>query len=779
MKSKLGHVTSLIFCGLVLLSASRAPALTLIENGKSGARIMVVTNAPAEVKNAADELSRVLELMSGAKLSVEQLPDTKSFRRDVPGIVLGSLAEAAGVKTEEVSRARDGFRYKVAGHQLLIVGESPSGVYTGAIRWLESLGCGWYVPGDVGEVIPRKTTVAVDDATDAAGLSDSIHRRFWYGGQSQPSPESPTGVWLQRNNGGGIMRGGWGHAYGGLIPKEVKDQHPEYGSLNRGQRTFKQLCTSNPGVVRTAAETLKNAMKGSSSLIFGAGPNDGGNLCECDECAKLGTPGYFEPSSGKPACSDRIFQFASDVAAITSKTFPDCDLGVYVYSEYSRIPLKIKKLDDNVFPMIAPIRRCRIHGPGNPNCEMALLLQEEIRGWGKLTRKLGFYPYNYNLADTLLPFTKFDYYRRLVKEVNEAKIEQLAWDFETIDSWSMMAPSLYLSVRVSWNVDIDVDAELDRFYIGFYGAAADPMKRYWSRIDEAYATIPSHSGSSYGMHKYWTPELLKESRADIKQAVAKASNQREKEAVAMAEAGLRCAELYMGIWNAVSKFDSAAAGKIQAQLGDHVAFMASKGGAPRWAHNIYAFDRYYKRFVGLTVDGGSAIMSAGGRIAAKLPEEWSFRTDEQGVGVAEGWYGSDLATNGWRSIGTMQTCWADEGLTWYKGDAWYRTSFDVPAEFKGTDLRLWFGGFDYNVDVYLNGNHLGEKTGFAMPREFEGVADKLHFDKPNVLAVRVSAGDLAEIGTGGIMMPVMIYTPGASPASDKQGSGDKTPAYEM
>ena len=763
----------------LLLFALRTQALTLIENGKSDARILILTNAPAEVQSAASELSRVLERMSGAKLAVEQLPDAKALRRDAPAIVLGELATATGVRTEKASRARDGYRYKVAGRQLCIAGESPSGVYTGAIRLLESLGCGWFVPGEVGEVIPSRRTVSVDDATDAAGLSDSIHRRFWYGGQSQPAPDSPTGVWLQRNNGGGIMRGGWGHAYNGLVPQAVKDQHPEYGSLNRGNRTFKQLCTSNPNVVRTAAETLKNAMKGSSSLIFGAGPNDGGNLCECADCAKLDTPGYLELSSGKPACSDRIFQFASDVAAITSKTFPDRDLGVYVYSEYSRIPLKIQRLDDNVFPMIAPIRRCRIHGPGNPNCEMALLLQEEIRGWGKLTRKLGFYPYNYNLADTLLPFTKFDYYRRLVQEVKEAKVEQLAWDFETIDSWAMMAPSLYLSVRVSWNVDIDVDAELDRFYTGFYGAAAEPMKRYWSRIDEAYATIPSHAGSSYGMHKYWTPALLKASCADIDLATKQASNPREKQAVAMAAAGLRCADLYMAIWNSVAAFDFAAAVRHQSALGAHVKSMAAQPGAPRWAHDLYAFDRYYKRFVGLTVDGGSAVLAAGGRIAAKLPEVWDFATDEKGVGVAQGWHRADVATNGWRAIGTMQTCWADEGMPWYQGDAWYRATFVVPAEFKGQDLRLWFGGFDENVDVYLNGQHLGEKKGFATPREFEGVAGHIQFDKHNTIAVRVSAGGLAEIGTGGIMMPVMVYAAQAASAPEKGDAKDKPAAYEM
>lgn len=767
------HILALLTTGLFLFGgAVSSRALTLVENGRSQAKIYLYADAPADVRDAAAELSRVLEVMSGAKLEVSLLPPGAiDIATTVPAIVLGDVGENLGVKMNRQSRAGDGCRYKVQGKLLCIVGESPSGVYTGAMRFLESLGCGWYVPGPVGEVIPARTTVTVPDNTDRTDVSNSINRRFWYGGKNGIGPE--TTAWVRRLNGGNYQSGSWNHAYGGLISGDVLKAHPEYGSLNRGQRTTKQLCTTNPEVIRLAAATLERNMAQSEQQVFAAGPNDGGNLCECPECAKLDTPGYLEPSSGKPACSDRIFKFASDIADLTAQKFPDRDLGILVYSEYSRIPLKMTKVNPNVFPMIAPIRRCRIHGPGNPTCEMNKLWQQEIQGWAKLSKKMGFYMYNYNLADSLLPFSKVDFYQRILQEVDKANIEELAWIFETIDNWSATAPSLYLSVRISWNTHLDVDAEMDRFYRGFYGAAWQPMKRYWTRIDAAYAGADSHAGSSYGMHKFWTPELLQASRADIAEAGRLAADDREKEAVAMAAAGLHSAELFTTIWSATARCDFAAAAEAHAQLDAHAAEM-EKRPPPNWAHYRYAFG-YYNTFVGRAVLGGAAALKDGGKVVVRLPDLWKFATDEQAVGAAAGWWKPDFADAAWKEMGTMSTSWVDEGLTWYQGDAWYRARFTLPAGAKDKDLRLWFGGFDNNVDVYLNGVHLGEKTGFVRPQEFADVAQHLR-DGENLLAVRVSAGGLAEIGTGGLMMPVMLYTPAApaGPQDDKPGTG-----YEM
>lgn len=716
---------------LLLLAAGSVHALTLVDNGVPKVRIV----AKADTQDAAAELARVIEKMSGAKLPVSDTLD------DSPAIVLGG-----DLKLEKTSRAKDGYRCKVVGNRLLIVGESPAGVYTGVERLLESLGCGWYVPGDVGEVIPQKKTIELPNNYEIAEASNSINRRFWYGGKGRPEPA--TAAWLRRMNGANFESGSWDHAYARLVSKETLKEHPEYGSLVRGQRTTKQLCTTNPDVIQTAAASLTKIMSEKHNLVFPAGPNDGGGLCQCPECAKLDTPGYLEPSSGLPATTDRVFGFASAVADITSKQFPDRDLGILVYSEYSRPPLKLTKMSPNVFPMIAPIRRCRIHGPGNPNCEMSQLLQEEIRAWAKLGPKLGFYMYNYNLADSLLPFSKVDFYKRTVAEVNAAHVEQLAWIFETIDTWSAHAPSFWLSVRMSWNTHLDVDREMERFYTGFYGAAAEPMKSYWTRLDNTYATTPTHCGSSYGMHKVWTPQFLVASRADIDRALKLAANDREREAVQMANAGLVSAELFMKIWNAIAACDFPSAAAAQKQLEEHCKAMDAKP-EPHWAHLRYAFNQYYMTFIGKVVDAGNAL----GKIVVKLPDTWEF--------------------NG-KPMGTMSTCWADEGMTWFQGDASYRTTFDVPADAKGLDLNLWFGGFDNNVDVTLNGHALGEKTGFIKPQSFENISAHLKYGEKNEIVVRVSAGSLAEIGTGGIMMPVVIYQ-GKAAAPDSKPK----PAYEM
>lgn len=772
MHTSVSTAVGLALAAVMVAASSTASGMTLAEKGTAATVICLSQEAAEPVRDGAKDLARVLSAMCGGTFEIRASAD----KADVPAgaIVLGQLAAELGCTMAKSSRAGDGFRYAVHEGRLCIVGESPPGVYHGIFAFLESLGCGWYAPGPLGEVIPKRKTVAVADDVDRTEVSDSVNRRFWYGGKNAVG--EATDKW-RRRNGAGLRLGSWRHAWGGLVPKDKYfKEHPEYFSLNRGKRTGKQLCTTNPDTIRIAAESLKAQMARGEAVVYPAGPNDGGNLCECAECSKLDTPGYLEPSSGKLACGSRIFKFASDCAEITARAFPDRDLGVLVYSEYSRIPLRLKRLHPNVFPMFAPIRRCRVHGPGNPLCPWNMLWQEEIQAWGKLTEKMGFYIYNFNLADTLVPMSKVSCYRRLLGEVHELNIKQLAWVFETIDSWAMYAPHLYLSVRLSWNSHLDIDTEMERFFNGFYGEAADPMKRYWLRIDRAYATTPVHTGSQYGLHQIWTDALLKDTRSDIEAAKRRATSDRVKAAVAMAEAGLRGAELFMEIRKNTFECRFLEAAKAQDALQTHIKTMAEKPD-PHWAHQRYAWG-YYRRFTGLTVTGGAQVLKEGGRILVRLPDIWKFRKDETAVGAKAGWFRPELDDAGWPEVATFTKSWDDYGLRWYHGEAWYRTRFALPASEKDKpgEPRLWFGGFDYNVDVYLNGQHLGEKRGFAVPREFADLGKLLKFGAENVLAVRVAAGDLAELGTGGLMAPVMIYR--ARAATSKQAEG-KGVDYEM
>ena len=759
---------------LHLAAASPAGELTLVADGRAVATIYVKTGEPGpdsrygwggkDMAGVAAELASVLKKMTGADVPVAAVDSARRIGANAPAIVLGSLAAELGLKVAQASPAKDGFRYKASGKRLLIVGESPAGVYHGVYDLLERLGCGWYTPGPVGEVIPKRATVTLADDLDHAEASDSVHREYWGDGR-----------WALKNK-GHLRIGSWRHAWGHLVPKSLFATRPELFALNNGERRPRQLCTTNPQTIATAAEALLKMMDAQPQrTVFEAGPNDGGGLCECPNCRTLRTANCLEPSSGQEACSDLILKFVNDVAAITSRKHPDKYLGFYVYSEYSRVPVKVRQVHPNVFPMMAPIRRCRLHAPGSEVCPSSRLLLEEMRGWARMTDRLGFYLYSFNLADTLVPFSKIGYYKLFQKALHKLPIRLLAYTPETINSFAMHAPHQWLSQRFMWNSHIDIDAEMDRFFDGFYGAAAGPMKRYWLRIDRAYVTTPVHTGSQYGLHRIWTDELLAACRADVTEARRLARDERAAEAVAMAEAGLRCAELFIVIWKAVGRFDFPAAAAAQDELKAHIDRMAARKD-PKWVIPKYGWG-YYARFVGRTVSGGAKALAGGGRIVVKLPDVWRFRRDPKLVGAAEGWFRPNLDDLAWGELATFSRSWDDQGLGEYHADGWYRTRFALPAGAAGKLLRLWFGGFDHNVDVYLNGVHLGEKRGFATPAEYEAIAPHLRPGKENVLAVRVSAGGLAEIGTGGIMMPVMIYAPGtAAPERPKPAAGR---GYEM
>jgi len=68
--------------------------------------------------------------------------------------------------------------------------------------------------------------------------------------------------------------------------------------------------------------------------------------------------------------------------------------------------------------------------------------------------------------------------------------------------------------------------------------------------------------------------------------------------------------------------------------------------------------------------------------------------------------------------------------------AWYRRSFEVPADWAGRAVTLRFGSANYVTDVWLNGVWLGYHEGGSTPFAFD-VGAEVALGQENVLAVRV------------------------------------------
>ena len=101
-------------------------------------------------------------------------------------------------------------------------------------------------------------------------------------------------------------------------------------------------------------------------------------------------------------------------------------------------------------------------------------------------------------------------------------------------------------------------------------------------------------------------------------------------------------------------------------------------------------------------------------------------------------------------------------LLFYEGTVWYKQTFDYHKS-SGERLFLYFGGANYQVDVYLNGELLGHHEGGFTPFDFE-ITDRVR-ESGNFVIVRVndsrSADQVPAITAdwwnyGGITRPVTL-----------------------
>ncbi|MGC9318698.1 MAG: hypothetical protein ACP5KN_11775, partial [Armatimonadota bacterium] len=134
---------------LLVASAGYAQDFTLVQDGQPRA-IVRLRDDPTDVEMLArDELVRYVEMASGAALSAEG---------DLPGTV------------ELVVREGEPFRIgiDVTPARVKITGSSPIALLMGTYRFLQDhVGCRWFVPGEIGEVVPPRETITIPAGTDS------------------------------------------------------------------------------------------------------------------------------------------------------------------------------------------------------------------------------------------------------------------------------------------------------------------------------------------------------------------------------------------------------------------------------------------------------------------------------------------------------------------------------------------------------------------------------------------------------------------------------------
>ena len=368
--------------------------------------------------------------------------------------------------------------------------------------------------------------------------------------------------------------------------------------------------------------------------------------------------------------------------------------------------------------------------------------------WDAATRKIaphiGYRTYNFNLAESITPYSKISIYKQEIPFLKAHNCSAL--NFETFGSWAIEGPHTYLSARLAWDAGANVDAIMAEFYDRLFGKAAPHVRYYWERVDRAFVEAATHAGSFYCLPRIWTPEMLRACTKDLEAAEKAAQSDIIRQRVRVFRRGLENARMYMDIHNASLEGDWVRAKDVYDRFLAHAREMVSDG-----ILNPYGVT-YLERFVAPGVLAGYARCTDGCSIVARLPDEWQFRYDAEDRGESEKWFSPDAPSDGWRTVRTYTSTIEEPGIEEQMTFMWYSTRVNVDKA--GAGLVLWFSDVDGRSKVWVNGKPAGE----GAPGNFDIDLKGLLKPGPNSITVRVDHSRISDLALGGILGPAFIYS---------------------
>ncbi|RAV11900.1 DUF4838 domain-containing protein [Paenibacillus contaminans] len=410
----------------------------------------------------------------------------------------------------------DGFAVRQSGNTIYIFGSEPRGVLNGVYDFLEkNAGVLWTRASDVGTIYePRPTIQAVQ--TDYREKSP-FAIRGWHtpgvGANGEFHTDARTNQMLARNKLNakfaefgnlsywaghesiGLKAVNLGHSLSYWLPnQEFFSSHPEYYNWENGQYVpvtgATQINFYHPDIPSIIAGKVKTFYQTYGTEYIGIGINDNHSFTQSAE-SKLPftTPGGLVVQPDDPAYKSTVFfTFLNKVAAEVKQTNPEVKIVSYAYF-FTEVPPKVE-LEDNIVIVMAPAgedERIPINTENQQsnNYKYKQMLEE----WVKLTKNIVMYNYygccyakSYERPLAEKVQADVQYYRELgilgmlPEGIVDAKSE----------AWGVNALQFWLFEKLFWNPDADIEALTNEFVHKAYGAAAEPMKRYYNLIKQGW-----------------------------------------------------------------------------------------------------------------------------------------------------------------------------------------------------------------------------------------------------------------------------------------------------
>ena len=520
--------------GLTVLCAAMAHVslaydVQIVADGEARAAIVLPKDASNTLRSGAEEIIGYVEKMSGVRLSVAR-GDTILNR-----IVLAVDAEQAA--------GEDTFRIDTKGDEIRLTGGADMGTLFACYGFLERLGVRWLVPGADGERVPQKKAVAFPE-THCVETPSFKHRCFYV--RSEDSMQ-----WAVRNRLNGFFAKEFAEAHGNLIylpptvksihsfahilpPEKYFDEHPEYYALINGKRTRptirrNQICTTNPDVIRIIADAIRSYFQVyPDARVFSIAPNDGYGWCECEACQALdkkmcnNKKWYYREN--QPVVSDRLCVFANEIAKQLGKDAEGKELYMFSYVSYCEPP-ETARPDPRVTHVVCHyIPACYAHPINTPGCPDNEIFDGFLKGWTRISPQMMYYGYTDKSQWVGLPRPVVRQMAADIKYLYSIGVRKYLAQ-SSASNWDQMGPLYYVTAKLLWRVDADIEQLIREWNEGMYGPAAEEMMAWYDSLERVVIDSKGHyrGNPMTQASAVYRPGCFKEAAAHLDKALGPAA----------------------------------------------------------------------------------------------------------------------------------------------------------------------------------------------------------------------------------------------------------------
>ncbi len=715
--------------------------------------------------DAIEDLNYHFDKMSGARLEIVETTDPSAIK--TPAIVIGELAEKLGAAPTQYPDAPESFRIKCDNELILVAGRGRMGSAYGIYELLNQLGCDWVMPGDDGEVIPKRATVAIADQ-DAEFTPAWNLRYSWYGGHCRNAEARfEFDRWKLRMRQQLVRRDEFpigGHSWGGLI-REFKsefDADPSMYALRRDMagnmtRGGSQIETTNPKVIELGIRYIrrqfeKNGWPRDKRVCIPMGPSDGGGISESPESVAAGS-GRITHDSGKPDGTDLVVLFLNTLLERTRDEFPNLHLGFFLYSWHSDYPMKYKP-DPRVAIEIADINFSRFHGIGDSSSKSRYYYKHVLDLWGRLHKEQGnvmyYRPYSWNLADGYLPYTKIKIWGDEFPYFQKLGVSGILLNL--YNDWAINGPHTYLAARMSWNPGLDWRKVLRHYCEKAFGKGADAMERHFLAMIDRQSRMGQEAGCVYPYPQIYDEAFLDEMDALFAEATKAADAEADQRRIAYAHLPLEHLRLYFAFRKDVNELDLSAAQATYQKIINGIHTNNERNIQIVGEQGLVFIGKFFQNFL----ETGIRYSTGDYSIIYKIPDRLKTAIDRDAQGEYLNFQGTDINDAEYFTTRTFASTWDAQGLAGYRqGAVWYRIPVELPAD--KANYGLFVGGVDNQLRVWCNGCFVGSgRGGLTTPHVFD-LTDALRPGTVNLLAFQVIRVGNHELGTGGVMLPCFVF----------------------